>query len=64
MPRSKNRKHKDEKERFYLLPGQGGKMYRQKQKKIIWSSVAAASFIAIIMVIIMYFTNRRNPFGH
>jgi hypothetical protein len=63
MPRPKSRKHKEQKERFYLLPGQGGKLYRQKQKTIIRWSILAAIFVSLIMIIIMYFTDRHGLGG-
>ena len=51
-----------EKERYYLLPGQGGRAYRRKQKLIaLWSVIAALAFAAI-MTIVMYFVNRSNRF--
>jgi hypothetical protein len=47
-----------EKQRFYLLPGQGGKLYRKKQKIFILWSLAAAAIVSGIIAVIMYFTNR------
>ncbi len=57
MGHSKRHKNK-EKERYYLLPGQGGKLYRKKQRLIIIWSIIAALFVALIMWAIMYFTDR------
>jgi hypothetical protein len=59
MPRNYREK---EKERFYLLPGQGGKMYRRKQKIILLWSVIAALTVALVLSVAMYFMNRSNTF--
>jgi hypothetical protein len=43
-------------ERFYLLPGQGGRNYRQKQKKILaWTVAAAVVFGAVLAFFIVWF---------
>jgi hypothetical protein len=47
-----------EKERFYLLPGQGGRLHRQKQKLILKWSVIAAIVVAGILAWLMYWLNR------
>ena len=63
MGRKKRERREKEKERYYLLPGQGGRAYRRKQKLIIiWSVVAALTF-AVVMSIVMYFVNRSNRFN-
>lgn len=54
------RKRDKEKNRFYLLPGQGGRAYRRKQLRILAWSLLAALFIAAIMAAAMYFLNRLN----
>jgi hypothetical protein len=59
MPR--HRRDKDTK-RYYLLPGQGGKMYRQKQKFILKWSVIAALTVALMLAAVMYFVNQSNKF--
>ncbi|MGO8765947.1 MAG: hypothetical protein ACLQSR_12550 [Limisphaerales bacterium] len=60
-PRGNNmgrkKKHKDP-ERFYLLPGQGGKLYRKKQRWIIFWSLVAAGLVAGIIGTMMYFIDR------
>ena len=60
----RRRKRKDkEGPRYYLLPGMGGRLYRQKQKVIIRWSVGAAIFAALLMVALMYFLNKpKNAF--
>jgi hypothetical protein len=43
-------------ERFYLLPGQGGRNYRQKQKKILaWTVAAAVVFGTVLAFFIVWF---------
>jgi hypothetical protein len=49
-----------EKERFYLLPGMGGKAKRRKEMRFLLWSVVAALVICAIMAGIMYFLSR-NP---
>ncbi|HMP84003.1 MAG TPA: hypothetical protein PKA41_14990 [Verrucomicrobiota bacterium] len=50
----------DEKERnrFYLLPGMGGRPYRRKQKLILKYSIAAGLVISAILAAIIYLVNR------
>ncbi len=48
-----------ERERFYLLPGQGGHAYRRKQKFILKWSVFAALGVSAILGAALYFMNRR-----
>jgi len=51
-------KRDKERQRFYLLPGQGGEGYRRKQKFILkWSIIAALVFSAVFSAII-YWLNR------
>ena len=47
-----------ERERFYLLPGQGGEAYRRKQKFILKWSVLAALGLSAILVAALYWMNR------
>jgi hypothetical protein len=44
--------------RFYLLPGQGGRLYWRKQKIILAWSLSAALVVAGIMAAIMYWADR------
>ena len=51
-----------ERERYYLLPGQGGPAARRKQKRFLkWSIVACLVFSAL-MALVMYLLNRTRPF--
>jgi len=49
-----------EQERFYLLPGQGGKAARRKQ--IIWLiwSIAAGLVVSAALALVLYFINTRS----
>jgi hypothetical protein len=47
-----------EKERFYLLPGMGGRNYRRKQKVILKASLAVGILVSAVFAIIMYFVSR------
>jgi hypothetical protein len=57
MPRHRHDKNKD-KNRFYLLPGQGGRAHRRKQWRILVSSLIVALVVAGILGGLMYFLNR------
>jgi hypothetical protein len=46
-----------ERERFYLLPGQGGRNFRSKQKVILaWTVVVALVFGGLLAVLIWWFS--------
>ena len=48
----------EEKERFYLLPGQGGSSYRRKQRYIIKASIIVGLVVSALVATIMYFIYR------
>jgi type VI protein secretion system component VasF len=51
-----------ERERYYLLPGQGGPAARRKQKRFLkWAVVACLVFCAL-MALVMYLFNQARPF--
>ncbi|HZF00716.1 MAG TPA: hypothetical protein VE344_02360 [Methylomirabilota bacterium] len=54
---SRKKRDKDQ-QRFYLLPGQGGRAHRRKQKFILAWSAIVAFIIAAILATAMYFINR------
>jgi len=59
MARSRHDRDKDkEKNRFYLLPGQGGRAHRRKQWRILAGSLIAALVVAADMAALMYLMNR------
>jgi hypothetical protein len=46
-----------ERERFYLLPGQGGRNFRRKQFFILsWTAAAALAFGGVIALFIWWFS--------
>jgi hypothetical protein len=49
---------KDEKERYYLLPGQGGSSYRRKQKAILKSAIVVGVVVSAILAVIMFLVYR------
>jgi len=57
MFRSKADKEPD---RFYLLPGQGGRAARRKHVYFLKWSVAAALVMSAILGLIMYLLNRTS----
>jgi hypothetical protein len=61
MRHSRHDKEK-EKERFYLLPGQGGRSHRRKQRFILKWSIIAALVVAGILAALMYWLDRAKPF--
>jgi len=60
----KKRARDKEKERYYLLPGQGGKAYRRKQRIFLIWSVVVALGVAAIFAAVAYLVNRSMPPSH
>jgi hypothetical protein len=52
--------HNKERQRFYLLPGMGGRAYRRKQKFILKTSLAVGLIVALFVAAILYWINRSN----
>lgn len=52
------RERPEEKERYYLLPGQGGSSYRRKQRYIIKASIIVGLIVSAVFAAIMYFVYR------
>ncbi len=48
----------EEKQRYYLLPGQGGSSYRRKQRFIIKCAVAVGLAVSLLFALAIYFTER------
>ena len=55
---SKRPPRPEEKERYYLLPGQGGSSYRRKQRVILKYSILAGLLVSAVFAAIMYFVYR------
>lgn len=49
-----------EPERFYLLPGMGGRARRQKEMRFLRWSIAAALVISGALACLLYFLNARQ----
>jgi hypothetical protein len=52
------RQRSEEKERYYLLPGQGGSNYRRKQKIIVKYSIIVGLIVSAVFAAVMYFVYR------
>jgi hypothetical protein len=53
-------KHKP-RERFYLLPGQGGRSYHQKQRRFLRWAIAVAVFTGTLVAITLWWLSRPQP---
>ena len=51
-----------ERERYYLLPGQGGPAARRKQKRFLKWSIVACLIFSALMALVMYLFNSVRPF--
>jgi hypothetical protein len=51
-------KRNKEAERFYLLPGQGGKAWRRKQKFILTWAAVVGLLVAVALGAVLYFLNK------
>jgi len=47
-----------EKDRFYLLPGMGGRALRRKRKLILSWSIAAGLLVSLVVALILYAMSR------
>jgi len=52
------RERSEEKERYYLLPGQGGSSYRRKQRMIVKYSIIVGLIVSAIFATAMYLIYR------
>jgi hypothetical protein len=48
-------------ERFYLLPGQGGRNYRRKQQLFMRWTVSVALVFGLIIAAVMWWQARPHP---
>ena len=51
--------HDKEKERFYLLPGMGGRNLRRKRRVILQWSIIAGLFTSIVLATLLYLISKR-----
>jgi len=59
MRRHKSHREK-EPERYYLLPGMGGRAARRKQMMMLKAGLAVGLVIAIILALFLYFLQNRS----
>jgi hypothetical protein len=50
--------HDKEKERFYLLPGMGGRNLRRKRRVILQWSIVAGIFTSAVLAIVLYLISK------
>ncbi len=48
-----------EKDRYYLLPGMGGKAFRRKRRLILRWTLAAGILVSALVACILYLLSRR-----
>jgi hypothetical protein len=48
-----------EKQRFYLLPGMGGRALRAKHRRFLWWSIAFGLVVSAIVACVLYLISRR-----
>jgi hypothetical protein len=53
-----SRKKDKPRERFYLLPGQGGRNYYRKQRVILGWAVAVALIFGVLLAAVMWWLSR------
>jgi hypothetical protein len=53
------RQRDKERERYYLLPGMGGRALRKKQKMMLQWSIAAGLLTSAVLAGVLYFMSRR-----
>jgi hypothetical protein len=56
---ARNNKPK-ERERFYLMPGMGGRAVRRKQMFMLKTSIIVGLIISLTFAVVLYFLNRRH----
>jgi len=52
---------KKPRERFYLLPGQGGRSYHQKQRFILRWTIAVALVFGAVMAVVLWVMSKPKP---
>ena len=58
IKKSPRHRSQDEKERYYLLPGQGGSSYRRKQRFILKAAIGVGVVVSVILALIMFLVYR------
>jgi high-affinity Fe2+/Pb2+ permease len=57
-------KRDKEKDRFYLLPGMGGKAMRRKRNGALLWAVLAGLVVACAVAAVLYWMNHHNSIAH
>jgi hypothetical protein len=52
---------KKERERFYLLPGMGGRALRRKHKRILGWALVAGLAVSALLAFILYLIHTHSP---
>jgi len=52
---------KKERERFYLLPGMGGRALRRKHKRILGWALLAGLAVSLLLAFLLYLINSNYP---
>jgi hypothetical protein len=52
--------HDKEKERFYLLPGMGGRNLRRKRRVILQWSIVAGIFTSAVLAVLLYLISKNR----
>jgi hypothetical protein len=50
-----------ERQRFYLLPGMGGKAYRRKRKRILRWSIVVGLLVSLLFAALLYWMSTSQP---
>lgn len=53
------RRHDRDKDRYYLLPGMGGRSLRRKQRRIFRAAVAVGLVVSGLIALVLYLMNRQ-----
>jgi hypothetical protein len=52
--------HDKEKDRFYLLPGMGGRNLRRKRRVIMRWSIVAGIFASAVLAVVLYLISKNR----
>lgn len=58
IKKSHRHRSQEEKERYYLLPGQGGSSYRRKQRFILKAAIGVGVVVSAILAVVMFLLYR------
>ena len=61
MFRTRHKRPDKEPERFYLLPGMGGRAYRRKRQVHLNYSLAVGVLISVLIAVMLYVLDRLRP---